>query len=37
MSEPARIDETAALSEVEIPEELWGELETLVPTPETWL
>jgi D-threo-aldose 1-dehydrogenase len=37
MSEPGRIAETAALAAVEIPEELWEELEALVPAPEHWL
>lgn len=37
MSAPERIAETAALAAVPIPDELWAELETLVPPADGWL
>jgi D-threo-aldose 1-dehydrogenase len=37
MSEPARITETTALATHPIPEQIWAELESLVPPPEHWL
>ncbi len=37
VSSPERIDQTTALAAVPIPEELWGELEQVVPPRELWL
>jgi D-threo-aldose 1-dehydrogenase len=37
MSEPARLEQTAALAAHPIPDELWPELERLLPAPEHWL
>lgn len=37
VSEPARIAETTALATHPIPDELWPELEALLPAPEHWL
>jgi D-threo-aldose 1-dehydrogenase len=37
MSEPGRIAETTSLATHPIPEQLWPELEALVPRPEHWL
>lgn len=37
VSDPARVDETAALAAVPIPDIMWAELDALVPPPEHWL
>jgi D-threo-aldose 1-dehydrogenase len=37
MSSPARIAETMALATHPVPEEMWPELEALLPAPEHWL
>jgi D-threo-aldose 1-dehydrogenase len=37
MSEPARIAQTIALATQPIPDELWPQLEALLPAPEHWL
>ncbi|HEY7223133.1 MAG TPA: aldo/keto reductase [Micromonosporaceae bacterium] len=37
MSDPARITETTALATHPIPDELWPQLEALLPAPEHWL
>jgi D-threo-aldose 1-dehydrogenase len=37
VSSPERVDETLALLDVDVPEELWSELEALTPPREGWL
>jgi D-threo-aldose 1-dehydrogenase len=37
LSSPARVAETLELARVKIPESLWDELESLVPSPSLWL
>jgi predicted choloylglycine hydrolase len=37
VSRPNRIDETLALYQTLVPDELWEELEELVPGPQYWL
>jgi len=37
VSSPARVAETLELARVKIPESLWDELESLVPSPSLWL
>lgn len=37
VSSPARVAETIGLASVAIPDELWAELDALVPDPSTWL
>jgi D-threo-aldose 1-dehydrogenase len=37
MSSPARIAATEALAAAVVPDELWAELEALLPAPSTWL
>jgi D-threo-aldose 1-dehydrogenase len=37
VSSPARVAETLELARVKIPEPLWAELESLVPSPSLWL
>lgn len=37
LSSPDRLDETARLADLEVPESLWTEIDQLVPPRETWL
>ncbi|RWZ64574.1 aldo/keto reductase [Labedella populi] len=37
ISKPARIESTIAAATAELPEDIWAELEELVPAPENWL
>ncbi|RFA20577.1 aldo/keto reductase [Subtercola boreus] len=37
ISKPARIESTITAATADLPDDFWGELETLLPSPENWL